>query len=177
MSITSTEIIEDSPQVDGTRHIGFKFTFHTGEEVIRRFLAPVDYDENAGILALKPEIETYIIEQEDDELVGLIMKGGLSASKVIPVHPETDSDDVRKKRLQRKILRRAMEEEDIKVARRLFHTIWNKEKNIDRKSDKEMMDYFDIKSEDLNIVNSRFQNIHDNLAKQDLDSTYVKEIE
>ncbi|KKN01163.1 hypothetical protein LCGC14_1130520 [marine sediment metagenome] len=57
MSITSTEILEDSPQVDGTRHIGVKFNFHNGQEVIRRFWADSSFDTVTDVAAMEMTIE------------------------------------------------------------------------------------------------------------------------
>ncbi|KKK89395.1 hypothetical protein LCGC14_1746050 [marine sediment metagenome] len=57
MSITSTEILEDSPQADGTRHIGVRFNFHNGQEVIRRFWADSSFDTVTDVAAMESGIE------------------------------------------------------------------------------------------------------------------------
>jgi len=53
MTITSTEILDDSIQADGMRDIRFKFTFHTGREIIRRFWADGNYNTAIGITAIE----------------------------------------------------------------------------------------------------------------------------
>ncbi len=75
MAITSTEILEDSPQADGVRHIGVKFISHTGKEVIRRFWADKNFNINTGITAAIPDIEIYMAEQEVEEACAKIEKG------------------------------------------------------------------------------------------------------
>jgi len=75
MSITSTEIIEDSEQADGSRHIGVRFISHTGKEVIRRFWADKAFDTGKDVAAMIPAIETYMAQEEVQEVVGLIEQG------------------------------------------------------------------------------------------------------
>jgi len=75
MAIASSEIIEDSPQADGRRFIGFKFVFHTGQEVIRCFLAAADYDKNAGLIEMIPLIEAYMIKEEEQKVLGEVEAG------------------------------------------------------------------------------------------------------
>jgi len=75
MPIISSEITEDSPQADGRRFVGFKFVFHTGQEVIRRFMVASDYDKNVGISAMMPLVEIYMVKEEEQKIVGEVEAG------------------------------------------------------------------------------------------------------
>ena len=75
MAITSIEILEDSPQADGNRHIGVRFISHTGQEVIRRFWADKNFDKEKDVDAMIPNIETYMANEEAYEVCGKIEDG------------------------------------------------------------------------------------------------------
>ncbi len=177
MSVISSEIIEDSVQADGRRFVGFEFTFHTAEKIIRRFMVEAAYDKNAGLSAMIPSIEVYKIEEEDAELIGQIEQSTLLALDVIPIHPETETESNRKRRIRRKILRKIMKERDIKLARSVLYPIWYWLKYESGYTAQQIANYLDISLAVLQKVNSRFQAIHDNLAMLDDDDSYVGEVE
>ena len=69
MTITASEKIEDQEQADGSRHIAFRFTFHNGLVVDKRFLAASGYDDSAGLTAMEPIVEQQVADNEDEQLL------------------------------------------------------------------------------------------------------------
>ena len=177
MSITLTEILEDSPQADGTRHIGVKFNFHNGQEVIRRFWADSSFDTVTDIVAMEPDIEAYMIEQDDEEVIAQIEKGNVAPLSAQSVHPETMTAANRKKRMVRKLLRRMATERDMKLVRKMFYPIWYWLKYDSGYTATQIANYFNISLAKLGTINARFQAIHDNLFMIDADDGYLGEVD
>jgi hypothetical protein len=177
MSITSTEILEDSAQADGSRHIGVKFNFHNGQEVVRRFWVDSLFDTVTDIAAMEPGIEAYMIEQDDEEVMAQIEKGNIAPLSAQPVHPETISANDRKKRLVRKLLRKMMQERDMKLVRKMLYPIWKWLKYDSGFTATQIANYFNISLAKLGTINSRFQAIHDNLTMIDADDGYLGEVD
>ena len=177
MSITSTEILEDSAQADGVRHIGVRFNFHNGQEVIRRFWADASFNTTTDVAAMEPGIEAYMIEQDDEETMAQIEKGNVAPLSAQPVHPETMTANDRKKRLVRKLLRRVATERDMKLARKMLYPIWEWLKYDSGYTVTQIANYFNISLAKLGIINNRFQAIHDNLAMLDADNGYLGEVD
>ena len=78
MTITASEKIEDREQADGSRAVAFKFTFHAGLEIYKRFLAAHDHDASAGIASMVPIVEQQVIDDEDEQLLADVETGGLA---------------------------------------------------------------------------------------------------
>ncbi len=177
MSITSTEILEDSAQADGTRHIGVRFNFHTGQEVIRRFWADSSFNTVTDVAAMEAGIEAYMIEQDDGEVMAQIEKGNVAPLDAQPVHPETETTANRKKRMIRKLLRKMATEPDMKLVRKMLYPIWYWLKYDSGYTATQIANYFNISLAKLGTINSRFQAIHDNLSMIDADDGYLGEVD
>lgn len=74
MGIT-TKLLDDSPQANGTRHIGVLFTTSGGKEIVRYFWADEKFDTKKDIEAMIPGMETYIAGEEAQRAVAAIEKG------------------------------------------------------------------------------------------------------
>jgi len=177
LSITSTEILEDSPQADGVRHIGVKFIFHNGQEVIRRFWADQAFNIVTDVNAMIPNIEAYMEQEEDSELVAQIEKGNLAPMDAAPIHPETDTAANRKKRFFRKLLRVMATERDMKQVRKLFYPVWYYLAYDSGYTGTQIANYLNIPIGKLAMLNSRYQAIHDNLAMLDADDGFIEEVD
>ncbi len=177
MSITSTEILEDSPQADGVRHVGVKFIFHNGDEIIRRFWAAIEFNIVDDVNAMKPDIEAYQEQQEDENLMAQIEQDKLAPMDAAPVHPETETAANRKKRFIRRLLRALASERDMKRARKMFYPIWYYLKYESGYTGTQIADYLGISLAKLAVVNSRFQAIHDNLSILDADDGFIEGVD
>ena len=177
MSITSTEILEDSTQADNSRHIGVKFIFHNGQEIIRRFWANQAFNIVDDVNAMKPDIESYMEQEEDSELMAQIEKGNIEPMDAAPVHPETDTAANRKKRFVRKLVRLMMQNRDMKFVRKMFYPIWYLLKYDSGYNANQIANYFNTTVGKLNVINNRFQAIHDNLTMLDADDGFIEEVD
>ncbi len=177
MSITSTEILEDSPQADGVRHVGVKFIFHNGDEVVRRFWANPTFNIVDDVNDMIPGIETYQEQQEDENLMAQIEQDNLAPMDAVPVHPETDTAANRKKRFIKRLLQKLATNRDIKLVRKMFYPIWYFLKYDSGYTGTQIADYLNISIGKLATVNSRFQAIHDNLTMLDADDGYLGEVD
>ena len=176
MGIQSSEITENSVQSDGTRYISYRYTFQNGDIItFGSMQKPGDYDVDAGLIAHATEAETSIVEREDSELVSLI-DAGTDPLDIIPVHPDTDTAAVRKRRFRRKLLRLIAAEGDLKVIRRILYPVWYWLKFESGYTAQQIADYLDISLTVLQRINSRFQALHDNLTFVDDDDQYIGEV-
>ncbi len=177
MSITSTEIIEDSIQVDNSRHIGVKFIFHNGDEVVRRFWAASGFNIVDDVNDMIPGIETYQEQEEDENLMAQIEKGNLAPLDAQSVHPETETAANRKKRFVRKLVRLMMQNRDMKMVRKMFYPIWYWLKFDSGYNANQIANYFNTTVGKLNVINNRLQAIHDNLTMLDADDGFIGEVD
>jgi len=177
MTIQLSEITENSVQSDGTRYVSFRYTFHNGDiTTFGSMQKPSDYDVDAGLIAYATEAETSIVEREDSELVALI-DAGTDPMDIIPVHPDTDTAAVRKRRFRRKLLRLIASEYDLKVIRRILYPVWYWLKFESGYTAQQIADYLNISLTVLQRINRRFQALHDNLIFVDDDDQYIGEVD
>lgn len=173
MTITSSEIIENGVQADGTRYVSFRYTFQNGDVItFGSMQKPGDYDVDAGLITYAAIAETQIVEREDSELVGLI-DAGTDPMDITPVHPDTDTTAVRKRRFRRKLLRLIATEGDLKTIRKILYPVWYWLKFESGYTAQQIADYLDISLTVLQRINSRFQALHDNLSFVDDDDQYI----
>ncbi len=177
MTITSTEILEDSPQADGVRHVGVKFIFHNGDEVVRRFWANSGFNIVDDVNDMIPGIETYWEQQEDENLMAQIEQDNLAPMDAAPVHPEIDTPAKRKKRFIRRLLRALASERDMKRVRKMFYPVWYYLAYESGYTGQQIADYLNISIGKLSIINNRFQAIHDNLTMLDADDSFIEEVD
>jgi len=177
MSVTAFEKIEDSEQADGSRHIAFRFVFHTGEIIIKRFLAASTYDEMAGLSEMVPIVEQQMIDNECSNLIGIAETGGTDVFDASPVHPETITLANRKKNFAKKALRYIVNNKDIKLARTIFLKTWDYLANESGWTGAQIAGYLGISLITLQRINSRFQWIRDNLTGIDADDSYVGDVD
>ena len=176
MGIQSSEITENSVQSDGTRYISYRYTFQNGDIItFGSMQKPGDYDVDAGLIAHATEAEARIVEREDSELVSLI-DAGTDPLDIIPVHPDTDTASVRKRRFRRKLLRLIASEGDLKVIRRILYPVWYWLKFESGYTAQQIAGYLDISLTVLQRINNRFQALHDNLTFVDDDDQYIGEV-
>ena len=176
MTITSSEITENIVQSDGTRYISYRYTFQNGDIItFGSMQKPGDYDVDAGLIAHATEAEARIVEREDSELVSLI-DAGTDPLDIIPVHPDTDTASVRKRRFRRKLLRLIASEGDLKVIRRILYPVWYWLKFESGYTAQQIAGYLDISLTVLQRINNRFQALHDNLTFVDDDDQYIGEV-
>ena len=177
MSIISNEIIENSVQADGTRYVSYCYTFQNGDTItFGSMQKPGDYDIDDGLIAYAIIAETLIVEREDSELVALI-DAGTDPMDITPVHPDTDTAAVRKRRFRRKLLRLIASEGDLKVIRRILYPVWYWLKFESGYTAQQIADYLGISLTVLQRINNRFQALHDNLTFVDDDDQYIGEVD
>lgn len=66
MSIATSVIIEDSIQVDGRRSIRERHTDHLGVTHNRTFIAPAEYDRDAGLAVNATTLAETLAQREID---------------------------------------------------------------------------------------------------------------
>ena len=177
MTVTSYQILEDSQQADGSRHIAFEFVFHTAERIIKRFLASSGYDANAGLIAMISNVEQQVIDNEDQNILGLVEQDKADPVTAIPVHPETLSDALRQRRWLRKLVRWAMINRDIKWIRKVLYPVWYEFKFNQSLTINQIANYLGITVAQANKFNDRLTAYHNALAFIDGDDGLTEEVE
>ena len=162
MTITASEKIEDQEQADGSRHIAFRFTFHNGLVVDKRFLAASGYDDSAGLTAMEPIVEQQVADNEDEQLLADV-ENGADPVTAIPIHPETDSDTVRQKRWLRKLVRWAMVNREIKWVRLVMYPVWYEFKFVQTYNAAQIQSILDITVAQYDKFNDRLTAFHNSL--------------
>lgn len=170
------EKIEDQEQADGSRHIGFRFTFHNGLVIDKRFLAASDYNDAVGILDMIPLVEQQVADNEDEQIFANV-ENGADPVTAIPIHPETDTNQNRQKRWLRKLIRWAMVNREIKWVRLVLYPVWYEFKFNLSYTPAQIQNILDITPAQYNKFNDRLTAIHNNLSDIDADDSYVGEIE
>jgi hypothetical protein len=173
MSISASEVVENKVQADGSRQIGFRYTFHTGEVVDRRFLAPSDYNATTGISDMASDVEQYMIDREDENLIST----STDPVNDIPVHPETDTPTQRQRRWLRKLIRFAMRNREKEIVYRLLYPIWYEFKFNLSYTPTQIQNYFDITVAQYTTFNDRLTLYHNHKDLMDLDESYIEEMD
>ena len=124
-----------------------------------------------------PIVETALIDNEIEELIKKVETGEVAVLDVSPVHPETDTLTVRKRRFYRKLVRYITKTASLKLARLIFYPIWYYLKFDSGYTSQQIANYLNVTITQLQKVDNRFQAIHDNLAFIDADDGYIEEIE
>ena len=75
MSIVASVIVEDSPQVDGRRHIAEKHTDHVPRDHFVRYRAAAGLDVNAVMLDRVPQVWAGLVEAEVGQNMANILSG------------------------------------------------------------------------------------------------------
>lgn len=176
MSIINSEIIENNLQADATRYVSYKYTFQDESKIIFGSIQkPGDYDVDAGLIIYASMAEVSIVNREDSELVALV-DAGTDPMDIEPVHPDTDTAAVRKRRFRCKLLRLVATESDLKVIRKILYPVWHWLNFESGYTSQQIADYLNISLTVLQRINSRFQTLHDNLAFVDADDDYIGEV-
>lgn len=169
MTVTSNFVVEDPPETDGSgeRIVTYAYTFHNGDERQRSLRRPADgFDYEAEATALIPEVEQAIIDEEVAALVehysSVIATGDPVTEQ--PVHPETDSDLIRRRRFHRKLVRKLNRLIDIKLVRAIVYPIWYWLKNESGYDPTQIAAYLDVTVGQLAGFDARLQAYDDNLA-------------
>jgi hypothetical protein len=171
MPIDSHTIREGAPQADGRRYVRVTYVFDTGEkmQVGPRLVGP-DFDVEARALEMIPQLETAMVDAEDNRLLEKVLENGTGILTVIPNHPSTDTVQNRQRRFRRLALRRAYSSSDPKVVRRTLYSLWSYLKNDTGYTAQQIASYFDVTLPQLVKFDDRMQAIHDNLDFLDNDS-------
>lgn len=181
MTITSSQIVEDSSQADGRRFLTMKFTFHTGEVVQLCRKVGSAYDEQVGLTLEAAKQENQIIDREDSNLYSKILTGQeTEVVEAVIAHPETISLADRRKRFHRKLVRWAMQEQDIKGVRRLLYALWYYLKYTASYTPQQIANYFDVTLAQLKKFDDRMTALSSIVTTLDGDDAYVvdlKEVE
>jgi hypothetical protein len=177
MSIVTSEIVEDQKQAHDQRYVREKHTDHLSVAHYFSYSAQVGVNVSAVMTARVPFIELSLVEAEEQVLISSIESGDVDALDAVPTLPETDTAAVRKKRFARKLLRYIVEHRELKIIRIVFYPVWYYLKFESGFTSQQIADYLDISLTKLQIINSRFQAIHDNLAFIDADDSYLLEVE
>ena len=177
MTIVSSEILEDIKQAHDQRYVREKHTDHLGEEYIFFYAIGVGIDINAIMASRVPIVETALIDNEIEELIERVRIGEIAVMDISPVHPETDTLTVRKRRFYRKLVRYITKTDSLKLARLIFYPIWYYLKFDSGYTSQQIANYLNVTITQLQKVDNRFQAIHDNLTFIDADDGYIEEIE
>ena len=169
MSIVSNFVVQDPPETDGSgqRIVTYVYEFHNGDFKQRSLRRPATgFDYEAEATGLIPDIEQAMIDGEVDELVerysDIEAKGNPVTEQ--PVHPETDSDLVRRRRFHRKLIRRLIRFTDIKLLRVILYPIWYWLKNESGYNPSQIANYLNVTLGQLTTFDDRMQAYDDSLA-------------
>ena len=169
MSVTGYTVVQDPPETDGSgqRIVVYVYEFHNGEFRQRTYRRPAtgfDYDTEAANLI--PAVEQGIIDEEVDGLVEHYSFEDAQGDPVTeqPVHPETDSGLVRRRRFHRKLIRKLNRLTDMKLVRAIVYPIWYWLKFESGYTAQQIADYLGVSVAQLSVFDARLQAYHDNLA-------------
>ena len=169
MSVTGYSVVQDPPETDGSgeRIVTYAYTFHNGDERQRSFRRPAtgfDYDAEAA--SLVSTVEQAIIDEEVNGLVEHYSVEDAVGDPVTeqPVHPETDTALVRRRRFHRKLVRRLNRLTDIKLVRAILYLIWYWLKNESGYNPSQIATYLNITLGQLSAFDARMQAYDDNLT-------------
>ena len=176
-SVAGSEILEDIKQAHDQRYVREKHTDYLGGEHFFSYAVGLDVDVNDLMVSRIPQVEAMIVNSEIAELTGMVENGEVAAMDVAPLHPETDTANIRRRTFFRKLLRYIAKNRDIKIARIVFYPVWHYLKFDASYTALQIATYLDITIAQLQIVDNRFQAIHNNLVFIDADDAYVGEVE
>ena len=169
MTVVSNAVVQDPPETDGSgqRIVTYVYEFHNGEyrqRSYRRDATGFDYEAEAT--ALIPDVEQAIIDEEVGSLVEHYSVEDAVGNPVTeqPVHPETDTALVRRRRFHRKLVRRLIRLTDIKLVRAILYLIWYWLKNESGYNPSQIANYLNVTLGQLTTFDDRMQAYHDNLA-------------
>ena len=163
MTITTSQIIHDVTQADGTRKVLTEFTFHTGEVVRRHIRVDSGWDSVSGLASLVPIMEGKMIDHEVRSLIRQSMNSTIDPVDTEPQHPETDTAFVRRRRFHRHLVRFLMRHSDLRHVRNALYPIWYYLKFESGYTAQQIADYFDVTLAVLSRIDTRMQRFHDNL--------------
>ena len=177
MTIVDSQILEDIKQAHDQRYVWEKHTDHLDGEYFYFYAVGLGVDVNALMTSRVPAVEQAIVDDEIEELRGLVENGAIAAMDANPVHPETDTLAIRKRTFFRRLLKYIANNRDLKLARLIFYPVWYYLKFESTYTTQQIADYLNITLTQLQKINDRFQAIHDNLAFIDADDGYLGEVE
>lgn len=177
MSIIQSKITENSIQSDGTHYVSYEYVFQNGDTIsFNSIQRPNNYDVNAGLIEHAIKAKKQIIEREDSELMAQI-ENGISPLDILPIHPDTETAGNRKRRFRRKLLRWIVNQDDLKLIRKVFYPVWYWLKFESGYTTQQIASYLDVSITVLQRINCRFQALHDKLTFIDADEQYIGEVE
>jgi hypothetical protein len=168
MTITNSWVVQDPPERDGSgeRIVTYVYEFHNGEYQQRSQRRPATgFDYDAEKDSLIADMEQQMIDQEDEQLINQYeSKESLDPLDAAPVHPETDSDLIRRRRFRRKFIRKWVRSDDMKKVRRYVYPLWYWLKFTSGYTVPQIEAYLGVTTAQLSAFDSRMQAYHDNLA-------------
>ena len=169
--IVNSEIRENQIQADGMRYVTYRYTFHNGDIInFYSMSKPGNYNVDQGLIDYQTEAKARAITQNDGKLEAQIDRGTLAPLDAEPAHPNTMTLANRKKRLLRKLLKRAARSDDLKEVRRIFYPVWYYLKHESGYTPTQIANYLGMSVAKLGQVNTRFQALHDHLTLIDNDA-------
>lgn len=114
MPVVSAEIIEDAPQVDGRRHVRFRYVFdrpagRPREVIVGPMRVPPSFDAAAELAARQPLVEAAVVEQEVEEAVERVRQGE------DPVAVMQGAVHAPRRRIARRLVRWLLHERDPRI--------------------------------------------------------------